>query len=86
MSADVLVDPVFRPSGEVGLRLYLPELSPANTEDAHNAVLRALDLGLGERRFAQTIAATWVHPITDAPERAFSLPEIDDYITRRLGE
>lgn len=80
---DVLVQPVFSPSGELGLHLYLPDIHKENTDDAHNALLRALDAGLGEKRFAESVSATWGYPISEAPESAFSLVELDDYITYR---
>lgn len=80
---DVLVVPVFKQTGEMGLKMYVPMLDASNSEDLHNALLRALDVGLGERRFAEAIEATWVHPLADAPPRAFPLPDLDDYLERR---
>ncbi|MAS94453.1 MAG: hypothetical protein CMO55_14735 [Verrucomicrobiales bacterium] len=79
---DVSVVPVFRETGEMGLWLYVQGLCEANEGDIHNALLRALDVGLGERRFAEMVVATWVHPASEAPESAFPLSELDEYIDR----
>lgn len=83
---DVLVVPVFRETGEMGLRLYVPHLSESNQDDIHNALLRALDIGLGERRFAECVESTWVYAVSDAPEHAFKLTEIETYLDRRENE
>ena len=83
---EVLVAPVFRENGEMGLKLYAPNLTKSNKGDIHNALLRALDSGLGEKRFAESIAATWVYPVADAPRHAFQLVQLDTYIGRRNNE
>ena len=83
---DVVVLPVFRETGEMALRLYIPGLSEKNQEDIHNALLRVLDSGLGERRFAECIEATWVYPLSDAPSQAFPLSDLDDYLDCRDAE
>lgn len=80
---EVLVVPVFRETGEMGLQLYVADLTESNQNDIHNALLRALDVGLGERRFAESVTATWVNPISEAPEHAFNLPELVAYIDQR---
>jgi hypothetical protein len=80
---EVVVVPVFRETGEMGLRLYVPNLSESNQQEIHNALLRALDAGLGEKRFAESIAATWVYPAADAPEHSFPLAQLDAYLDRR---
>lgn len=80
---DVLVLPVFRNTGEMGLRLYVHGLTEANKTDIHNALLRALDHGLGERRFAECVESTWVYSAEDAPSQAFRLPELDAYLEAR---
>jgi hypothetical protein len=81
---EVLVVPVFKQTGEMGLRMYVPGLDASNSQDLHNALLRALDAGLGERHFAESIQATWVYPFADAPSHAFPLPELDDYRENRM--
>jgi hypothetical protein len=80
---DVLVLPVFNPAGEMGLRLYAPGFSEADSTSIHNAILQALDSGLGERQFAQLVKGTWVHPIEEAPAGAFPLPDLSDYLEKR---
>lgn len=79
----VRVLPVFKQSGEMGLRLYVPDLTDANEDHIHNALLRALDAGLGERQFAEKVSATWVYPAAEAPDQAFPLVELDDYLKAR---
>ena len=59
-----------RNTGEMGLKLYVPGLSEASQEDIHDALLRTLDSGLGERQFAERVEATWVYPILEAPSEA----------------
>lgn len=82
---EVRVLPVFRETGEMGLKLYVPNLTDTNGDDIHNALLRALDVGLGEIKFAENVEATWVYPIEEAPEDAFTLTELDSYFDRRTG-
>lgn len=77
---DVLVVPVFRETGEMGLELYVPDLNKSNEGDIHNALLRALDAGLGERRFAESVESTWICPAAEAPEHAFKLSELEEWI------
>lgn len=52
--------PLERPEGTLGLRLFVPRLRSQDAERAHNAILRALDVALGERRFADLIDGTEV--------------------------
>jgi hypothetical protein len=61
---DVVFEPLEREgSGDLGLRIYVPGISGEETEDIHNAILRALDHGLGERKFADSIQYTEVLPL-----------------------
>jgi hypothetical protein len=62
-TADVLFLPLDREgSNELGLRFFIPGVAKNETEDAHNAVLRAIDHGLGEEAFAESVQYTEVHP------------------------
>jgi hypothetical protein len=73
---DVVFEPLERKgSRDLGIRLYVPNLSSSRVNDAHNALLRAIDHGLGERKFAESVQFTEVHLL---PEGA----KIDDYIPR----
>jgi hypothetical protein len=57
--ARVMFDPLERKStGELGLDLVLTGVDAAHATDAHNALLRAIDHGLGEERHATAIAFT----------------------------
>ena len=73
--AEVVFIPVFKNgTGELGLRLYVKGVTRENKEDVHNALLRALDSGLGERCFAEKISATWVYPHSELPSSAEPVP------------
>jgi hypothetical protein len=81
--ADVVFLPVFhRESGKLGLQLFVDGLNEDNEDDAHNALLRAIDHGLGERRFAEQVNSTWVHPLSELPEGRQALPlvELESYL------
>ena len=69
-SWDALVLPidgiVFDPlesGSELGLRMFVPGLEASDVDDAHNALLRALDHGLGEERLADAVQFTEVRPL-----------------------
>lgn len=47
--AEVTFKPLPLGGNKLGLRLFIPRLRPEDADDAHNALLRALDLALGER-------------------------------------
>lgn len=76
---DIRVLPVSDPAGGLELRLYVPGLTETNSDAIHSALLQALDSGLGERRFAESVKATAIFVIEEAPEGAFPLPELDAY-------
>ena len=81
--ADVVFLPVFhRETRELGLQLFVDGLNEDNKDDAHNALLRAIDHGLGERRFAEEVSATWVYPLSELPDdrRPIPLVELESYL------
>jgi hypothetical protein len=81
--ADVLFEPLTRQgSNDLGLRLFVPTLASESIDDAHNALLRALDHGLGERDFAESIQHTEVHPLRADAESDDYLPlsELENYL------
>jgi hypothetical protein len=81
--ADVVFLPVFhQETRELGLQLFVDGLNEDNKDDAHNALLRAIDHGLGERRFADEVRATWVHPLSELPEGRLAVPlvELEAYL------
>ncbi len=62
--ADIVFDPLEEDgSSELGLRLFVPGLEEKDIDDAHNALLRALDHILGEERFAEAVRFTEVLPL-----------------------
>jgi hypothetical protein len=70
------------PSSEIGLRLFVAGISESHTEDAHNALLRALDHALGEERFANVVRFTEVCVLTPDQDREQLTPlsDIDEFI------
>lgn len=70
-------------TGEFGVRLLVPGLSEEHTEDAHNALLRALDHALGERAFAETIQFTDVAPLETATGKSIALTDLEQFIEWR---
>ena len=84
--SDVVFEPMERKdSNELGLCMFLHNLSPDDIDDAHNALLRALDHGLGERNFAESVQHTEVHPLTDGRSSADYIPlsKLEEYINWR---
>jgi hypothetical protein len=70
-------------TGEFGLRLLVPGLTDEHAEDAHNALLRALDHALGERAFAETIQFTDVSPLETAKGKNIPLKDLKQFIEWR---
>ena len=65
--------------------MYVPGLPPERVEDAHNALLRALDHAPGERRFAESVRFTEVLPLPEGASGRDSIPltELESYIETR---
>ena len=81
--ADVMVRPEFRKdTATLGLHLYVDGLDETNATEIHNGLLRAIDSGVGERRFAENVESTWVHPMSALLDRPdlFRLPQLDAYL------
>jgi len=84
--ADVSFDPLDREGSKaLGLCIFVPGLTREHTEDAHNALLRALDHALGEREFAESVEHTEVLPMPDdaSAEDYIPLTDLEDYINWR---
>ena len=81
--AGVAFDPLENSKGDLGLRLYVPDLRPEDAKDAHNALLRAIDHGLGERLFAEKVGHTEVAPMPSNPEKFIPLADLEAYIAWR---
>ena len=83
---DIVFEPLERKgSDELGLRIFIPGIRATDTEDAHNAVLRAMDHGLGEERLADAVRFVEVRPLpADVnPSNLIPLSELDSYIEWR---
>jgi hypothetical protein len=83
-------DIVFQPherrgSPDLGLRILIKGIKPTEVEDAHNAVLRALDHGLGEEKHAQSVQHTEVHPLPANAKKEDFIPlsELPSYLEWR---
>lgn len=70
---NIVFDPLELDGSDLGLRIFIPGIEEKDVETAHNALLRALDHGLGEEKFAETVQSTQVCPLP--PDAA-----ADDYI------
>ncbi len=75
-------------SNDLGLRMYVPGLAAEHVDDAHNALLRALDHGLGEREFAEAVQYTEVLPLPKgaSAEEYFPLTKLGDYVARSRAD
>jgi hypothetical protein len=88
-TADIVFDPLeCEGSDDLGLRIFIRGIDEKDIEDAHNAVLRTLDHGLGEEKFAETVHYTEVRPLpADAATDDFiPLVELEEFILWREGK
>lgn len=83
--ADAAFIPLENAQGELGLRLLVPGLRAEDAKDAHDALLRAIDRGLGERRFADSVAHTEIAPMPPSRDECIPLIELDAYIDWRAS-
>jgi len=67
---------------ELGLRLIVPHIDPATEDSLHNALLRAIDHGLGERRFAESFDFTELVNPAAAGGESFPLARLDAELSR----
>ena len=70
--------------------MYVPELQPSLTQHVHNAILRAIDLGLGEQAFAEAVGYTEAVCLPEGsdPSTFIALTDLEKYIDwhrRRRG-
>jgi hypothetical protein len=80
---DVLFEPLQSEGGELGLLLLIPGLTPEQQDDAHNALLRAIDHGLGERKFAEAISHTEVAALEGPADEFIPLVDLEKFIEWR---
>lgn len=86
--ADVVFDPLSNGTdNRLGLRLFVQGISEDQLGDAHSALLRAIDHGLGEKEFAEMIAHTEVALLPDGetPETYIPLVELEKFINWRFA-
>jgi hypothetical protein len=82
--ADVRFDPLSDDgSDELGLRLLVPGLSDDEAENAHNALLRAIDHGLGESKFAGAVHYTEVAALDGHADDYIPLLDLESFIQWR---
>jgi hypothetical protein len=88
---DIMFEPLeVKGSDELGLRILVPGIEEQDVENAHNAVLRAMDHGLGEERLAEAVEYTELLPLRAGEATdGFPLLELDSFIrwweNRRSG-
>jgi len=81
--ADVFFDPLDSDEGELGLRLLVKGLKEEDVDDAHNGLLRAIDHGLGEREFAESIQHTEVAALEGPESDYIPLTDLENFIQWR---
>jgi hypothetical protein len=78
-------------SDDLGLRFFVPGLAEERADDAHSAILRALDHALGEKGFAESVQYTEVLPLpADVLVNDYiPITELENYINwrkKRMGK
>jgi len=84
--SQVVFEPLSRNgTDDLGLRVFIPNLISSDIEDAHSAILRAIDHGLGEKAFAEEVQFIDVCPLpaNSSPDDQISLAKLDAYIAWR---
>lgn len=87
--ADVLFEPLESDSDpRLGLRLYVPELDPDEAEETHNAILAAIDHGLGEEAFAELVGYTDLAEVVEGLDTSDFIPlvELEQYLEWRAKQ
>lgn len=80
---DVVFDSMENESGELGLFLLVPDLADEDADNAHDALLRAIDHGLGEREFAEAVAFTEIAALEESADEFISLTDLESFIEWR---
>jgi len=89
LTATIVFDPLETDGSlDLGLRILVPGIRASEIEDAHEALLRAIDQGLGEERHAAEIRYTQVQPLPhDADASSFiPLRDLDAFIEWRTNK
>jgi len=88
-TTEIVFDPLERPgTPALGLRILVPGIEEVDIDDAHVAILRALDHGLGEEKLAIEVAHTEVRPLpADVPAADYiPLTELEMFIQWRQNK
>lgn len=80
---EVVFDPMENETGELGLFLLVPNLADEDAQNAHDALLRAIDHGLGEREFAEAVAFTEIAALEESADEFISLTDLESFIEWR---
>ena len=83
---ELLFSPMGRQdSPDLGLCIFIPDLTESDLAEAHAAILRAIDFGLGEKVFSEQVQHVEVHPLPSGtdPEDLIPLVDLEDYIDWR---
>lgn len=85
--ADVTFKPIGHPDGTMGLHLFVRGLRPEQAGAVHNALLRALDHGLGERAFAEQIEGTQIAATPGWLKAAGLIPltDLEEFLRKRAS-
>jgi hypothetical protein len=72
-------------SDDLRLRIFVPGIGAKDVENAHGAVLRALDDVLGEEKFAHSVQSTEVCPLPAGATRDDHIPieDLEEFIEWR---
>lgn len=84
--AEIVFDPLESSgSKDFGICIFVPHLKLEDVEDAHNALLRAIDHGLGERQFAETVQYVDVQPLPENADASKYIPltQLEKYVQWR---
>ena len=81
--ADVVFEPLKNKTNDLGLRLFISGLNELDVEHAHQGLLRAIDHGLGEREFAESIQYIEVVALNESSSKYIPLTELEKYIQWR---
>jgi hypothetical protein len=87
-TADLVFDPLTREgSSDLGLLILVPGIGEDEVEDAHSAILRALDHALGEEGFAESVQHVEVRPLPEAtpPDEFIPLAKLEDFLRWRAA-
>jgi hypothetical protein len=83
--ANIVFDVLEGDSDDLGLRIFVPGLASEHANDAHNALVRALDHALGEKELADSVQYLEVVPLPDDASAKDYIPlaELENYIKWR---